>query len=203
MTQVPFSLPDLFRETVNNPRSAARRVIALNPPANLMAEVLALVVILSVLAGQGVYFLSGGGAADGEILLPEIFSSPFRLVVAQGVLMAIMVIATWRIGQLFGGGGTLSETVALVAWLQFVMVCLQIVQSVIGLFMPGAAVMLGVLGIAAFFYLLTIFICELHGFTRPGMVFAGIMASMMGLIFALSILLGLLGLGLAGEMPNV
>ena len=62
---------------------------------------------------------------------------------------------------------------------------------------------IGIGGVIAFFYLLTLFTCELHGFGNPGAVFFGIIVSMFAIIIALSILLGIFGFGLSGDLPNV
>lgn len=194
-------IPDLIRQTLRDPRGAARRLIEMQLPAGPMWQALALVVLLSVLTGQGATLLVGG-MPSGETMLPGFFFSPVLLSVVQGILLVLMVLAVHGIGRAFGGQGELPDAIVLVTWLQFLMVCLQIVQGIAMILLPPVASLLGLAGIVAFFYLLTLFVCELHGFDRPGVVFFGILASMIGIVLALSILLGLLGLGTM-EMPDV
>ncbi len=202
MTHSLLSIPDLIRLTIRDPREAARRIIGLGLPTGAMWEALVLVVVLSVIAAQGSSLLSGRLTGDAVIMLPGFFFNPFTLGVFQGVLMAMMVFAVHGVGRIFGGRGAFPDAIALVVWLQFLMVCLQVIQGISLLVVPVLSGMLGLIGVVAFFYLLTQFISVLHGFSRPGMVFAGILASMMVIVFALSILLGLLGVSYV-EIPDV
>ena len=58
-------------------------------------------------------------------------------------------------------------------WLQFIMALLQAVQLVAVLILPLLAALLGLVGLGLFFWLLTGFVAELHGFRSPMQVFAG------------------------------
>ncbi|WP_161470992.1 Yip1 family protein [Tropicimonas marinistellae] len=202
MSQSLPSFPELVRETIQNPRGAAGRIIAQNYPASLMWEALLLVVALSVLAGYAPMALLGPADEEITVILPAVFTSPLWLAAVQGVLLALAVLAIHRIGRSFGGQGRFADAIALMAWLQLLMVLLQIVQAVLILLAPTFSTLVGVAGVIAFFYLLTQFVCELHGFSRPGVVFFGILVSMIGLIMLMSILLGLLGVGQM-EIPDV
>ncbi|MFV0361448.1 YIP1 family protein [Tropicimonas sp.] len=202
MTLTRSPIRELVLETLRDPRVAARRILAAHLPLAALWEALALVVVLSVLTGQVATMLVGGLTPDSVSLLPVFFFSPFLLALVQGVLLVVMVAAVYGIGRAFGGQGQFAGALALVTWLQFLMVCLQVLQGVALVIAPLLSTLLGLAGVVAFFYLLTIFICELHGFTRPGMVFAGILATLVGMIFILSILLGILGIGYVG-VPDV
>lgn len=199
----PFAMiPDLIRHTLRDPRSAARRIIEMRLPVGAMWEALFLVIVLSVITAQVSAILAGGYSEEASEILPGFFFSPIHMGFIQGVLMVLMVLATYRIGRAFGGHGDLSGAVSLVVWLQFLMVCLQVAQGIAILTVPFLSGILGIAGVIAFFYLLTQFICELHGFERPGMVFAGIIGTMFAVIIVMSVLLGLLGIGYV-EVPDV
>jgi hypothetical protein len=65
--------------------------------------------------GEGGMAMPVGPAATGFIQL---------------LLLVVMVFAIFWIGRSMGGSGSFEETILLVAWLQFIMVCLQVVQAV-------------------------------------------------------------------------
>jgi hypothetical protein len=54
----------------------------------------------------------------------------------QLLLLVVMVFAIFWIGRAMGGSGSFEEAILLVAWLQFIMVCLQVVQAFALVFLP-------------------------------------------------------------------
>jgi Yip1 domain len=117
----------------------------------------------------------------------------------QLALLVVMVFAVFWIGRAMGGTGSFEESILLVAWLQFVMVCLQVVQTGVLLVSTTIAEIFGLLGIVLFLWLLTNFVAVLHGFTSLFKVFVMILVSAFGIAFGLSILLTLIGV----TMPMV
>ncbi len=173
---------DLARESVLSPRTGARRVLRLNVslPVLWQALVLAavvddLLVILSlVMAGQGPDALSVLGAPG-----------PLGLALMQALSLVLMALALHYVGRAFGGTGDWPGALALVIWLQVILLGLQAAQLVLLLVMPFLANLLGLASIALLFWLLTQFAMELHGFRRAGRVFAVTLASfvVVGLLF--------------------
>ena len=92
-----------------------------------------------------------------------------------------------------GGTGSFEEAVLLMAWLQFIMICVQAVQAVALLVLPPLAGLIGIAGLFLFLWLLTNFVAVLHGFSSLIKVFLMILASAFGIAFGLSILLMLIG----------
>lgn len=207
MSEQTALIPDLIRQTFSDPRGAAARIVGLRLPASALWEALALVVVLSVIAAQvtTMLFMEPGLATgeEGEALLPAFLTNPLLMGFIQGVILVLMVIAVHWIGRMFGGSGRLEDAIALVVWLQFLLVCLQVVQAFTGLVSPALSGFIGLLGVVLFFWLLTQFVLVLHGFQSAAMVFVMIVVSMLALTFALSILLTLMGVVVLGDPPNV
>ena len=179
------------RDTVIDARSAAQRVIALRLP--LSTAVLALLltsVLAAVLAGL-TFQISGFG---GDAAMAALFGSPFSLALMQVAVQASAAVLIYVIGRLFGGRGQLSDAVALMAWLEAVLLIAQFAQLLLIGLVPVLAELLGLLGMGLFLWLLTVFTAELHGFRALGRVFLGILltALAVGVLFV-----GILGVGFA------
>jgi hypothetical protein len=97
-----------------------------------------------------------------------------------------------------GGQGGFDGSLALVAWLQFVMVCIQVLQTVALLIAPVIGNLIGLFGLILFLWMLTSFVAVLHGFRSLAQVFVMIIVSTFGLIFLLSILLMIFGVRIEG-----
>src|SRR6056297_2391634 len=171
--KLPYSLGWIMAEaieTLKDPRGVAARMMKLGLPVPVLWQALALVVTVSVLLGQGTLLLTAG---DGAAL--------------------VMVLAIHTIGRAMGGVGGFDDALTLVVWLQIVMVCLQLVQSVSFLLIPPFAVVLGYAGLILFLWLLTNFVAVLHGFQSLGVVFVMILMSASEMQFVISLLLAIVG----------
>ena len=115
------------------------------------------------------------------------------LKAALAALLVVMVFAIHWVGRALGGRGSLEESILLVSWLQFIMVCLQVVQTLSLLVLPVVASLLGVVGLVLFLWLLTNFVAVLHGFKSLAQVFVMILVSAFGLVFVATIVLSILG----------
>ncbi|TCP63450.1 Yip1-like protein [Rhodovulum bhavnagarense] len=200
MTRSLVFLIRLARDTVSDPREGARRVLALNLSEGLLWQALVLVVVVSVLL-----------TALGEIavpapvdpLLPVFSANPLLTAVVQGGLLVVMVYAIHFIGRGFGGHGDFAGAMTLTVWLQFIMMLLQVAQTVFLIVFPPLAGLIGMLGIGLFFWLLSHFVTVLHGYASALRTFFGIMASMVGIVFGISLIMSLLGVTLQGALPDV
>jgi hypothetical protein len=185
----PGGLLALTRDTLTDPREAARRVLALplSPVDRWVA--LALVVVVSTLAGYLSYMLAD--AETREAFAPML-ASPLRLALVQGAMVGAGAMLLHRIGRRFGGRGRAEDAVILMAWLQFVLLVLQAAQIAAQLVAPPLAGLLGLAGVGLFFWLLTVFVAEMHGFRSLGATFLGILGTVLGIGFAASFLAALL-----------
>jgi hypothetical protein len=174
--------------TVKNPRQGATELLSLGIPREALWPALALVVVLSILLAQMTSLLVTGGM--GMAGMPV---GPAATGFIQLLLLVVMIFAVFWIGRSMGGTGSFEEAVLLVAWLQFIMVCLQVVQAVALLILPPVAGLIGIAGLFLFLWLLTNFVAVLHGFSSLIQVFVMILVSAFGIAFGLSIILTLIG----------
>ena len=181
------------RDTLADPRGGARRIIALRVPVQVGWIAVALMAVASTLF---TYLSIGLSPPATQAVFAEAMSSPLRTAFLQMFVMVAGVFAIWRIGRARGGRGTMDDTVALVAWLQFVMLVLQAVTLVAQILVPPLAAIIGLAEVVLFFWLLVHFVAELQGFQSLVATFAGVLAVLCLLVFALAVILApLLGVG--------
>ncbi len=196
LLNLPYLLT-LARQTVSDPRTGAEEILALNLPRAALWLAFALMVVLSMILGELVALVLGQpeeGPLTGQ--------TPLVLGLMQGALLFLAVHAITHIGRIFGGTGSFDGALALVTWLQFIFLILQAIQLALALVVPPLAVVVSLLAIALFFWLLSHFITVLHGFASVGQVFLMTLLSFVGIIFTLSLVLTLLGLGLPTGTPT-
>ncbi len=174
--------------TVRNAREGAEEILSLGVPREALWTALALVVVVSTLLTQATALL-----LTGEARMPGLPIGPTAAGFIQLLILVGMVFAIFWIGRAMGGTGSFEEAVLLVAWLQFIMVCLQVLQTVAIFVMPPLTGLIGIFGFVLFLWLLTNFIAVLHGFTSLAQVFLMIIVSAVGIAFGLSIILTLIG----------
>lgn len=187
MTLTLNNLVAMAWRSVKNPREGAAEVLALGIPREALWPALALVVVLSILLANVAALLFAGDAAAA---MPV---GPAATGFIQLALLVVMVFAVFWIGRAMGGTGSFEESVLIVAWLQFIMVCLQVVQAGILVVSTSVAEIFGLLGVLLFLWLLTNFVAVLHGFSSLFQVFVMILISAFGIAFGLSIILTLIG----------
>lgn len=190
MTLTIQSILAMVGRTLTGPREGAEEVLALGIPRQGLWMALVLVAVLSAILGQITTFLMVGveGAAAAGLMGQPILTGLIQLVVLVGSVLAI-----YHIGRAFGGTGSFDEVVAVVVWLQFVMVCVQVLQTAMMILVPPVGGLIGLLAIVLFMWLLTHFIAVVHGFRSLGQVFVMILLSMFAIAFALSIVLSVIG----------
>jgi hypothetical protein len=186
----------MARDTVSNPREGAETVLALGLPRQALWLAFALVVVLSMFLGDLLYLLAGL-PGDGALTGP-LAGSPIVAGLLQGAFLFLMAHAVTHIGRMFGGMGRFEEALALVVWLQFIFICVQVLQLVAVLVVPPMAAIITILAVGLFFWLLVNFIATLHGFTSLGMVFVMTILSGFTILFVLSLILTLLGVTFEG-----
>jgi len=185
-------LSDIFKmvlSTLKDPRVAASNILAFAPTRQMLWLSMIVVVIISILMSE-----------IANYMLPVVLDNTIIVVMdipllAAGVLMFIMVVmiyCTHYIGQACGGNGRLDESFSVVIWLQSIMISLQLLQLLIIPFFPNLAVVFGLFGGVVFFWLYINFVTVLHGFNSLGKVFVGVIFSIVGVFFVLSLVVGAL-----------
>lgn len=173
-------LQNMIVLTVTNPRAAARQVIAMNLPIKSGWTALLLVAVLSALFGfLGFLFFP----IDGDPLLAALFGSPFNTALIQIAVQFITAFLVWAVGTKFGGVGSLSNAVAVVAWVQVPLIVLQVVQLVAMALSPPLASIMGLAGLMLYALILSQAVAELHGFRSAVVVLFGIL----GVSFAFTV----------------
>jgi hypothetical protein len=182
----------LARDTVSNPREGAATVLSYAPARQALWLMFALVIVLSLLLRELVGLVTDL-PTGGPIMGPMQDSSLILGLVMAGFLY-LTIHAVHRIGRFFGGTGSFEEAALLVIWLQFILICIQVIQIVTLFVLPPLAGLITIIAIALYIWLLVNFIAVLHGFTSLGMVFVATLMSAFALLFAFSIVLSVLGL---------
>ena len=192
-----FSLNGLLSAvilTLRDPRAGVRLVLSVDLTRRERWDLLLLTVVLSAILEKLSIFLTLTPDADLWILA----SPPLTLGLILLMLMLFAVYAVNFVGRRFGGHGDLNGAISILVWLQFVMICLQVVQLVLLVVSPLLAFFLGVVGLVLFFWLLTQFIMELHGFKSAVSVFLGVFLCLFAFATILSILLGMFSVVVPG-----
>ena len=184
------ALLGLVRETIVDPRAGARRLIMARLPMDVRWMALALVVVLSVLLGQITMrmMLAPSGMMGGML------GGPVSSIVLQGGVLMVMVLVAHSVGRWLGGQGNFPDALLLIAFLQGIMVLIQLLQMAALLLLPPLAGLLSLLGFGVFLWVLTGFVAELHGFRSLLGVFGMVLATAFGIAFLAAILLAMLGI---------
>lgn len=194
------SLADLLgmvMRTLQSPREGAHEVLAIGVPREAIWIIIAIVVVISAFMGQLVGLLAGGDQTLGGI-----FGSPLVSGILQLLAILLTIGAVYGIGRAMGGTGSLVDAAILVSWLQFVMICVQVVQVVALVIVPPLAGLIFLAALGLFLWILTEFVAVLHEFKSRAQVFIMIVVSAFTIAFLASIVLTILGLGIpvpAGE----
>lgn len=185
------SLLAMARLSVADPRGVARALMSMNLPMQARWLAMAVTVTLSVAMAQLTLILAGLGevAASGGLL-----GGPILAGVIQLAVMLTLSGGIAKVGAAFGGRGSFADALLLVTWAEFVLLLLQVAQLVLSLALPFLGDLLLIAGVALFFWQITQFTAELHGFKSAPKVFMGLLAGFFVAGFALAMVLGMFGL---------
>jgi len=184
--------------SVINPKAEARWVMTrFDLPRAARWQLLILIVALSVIVAQlGLFIVP----ISPNTPFAAILNSPVLSTLVQSAVLVILVFLIYFVGRAMGGTGGFGNTILLVAWLQFIMACLQALQTIALILSPPLAAILGIIGFVIFFRLLTSFIAELHGFKSLVNVFLMVIVTMVGLTFGVSVILAMIGVSVPGAI---
>ena len=157
---------------------------------------LLLIVITSIILAEITVIMSGEDA--GDLLGGSAIGNPIMLGAVQLFFLFVLVNGIHWIGRWAVGTGNLDDVILLIAWLQFILICLQVVQTVAFVVFPLLAAMIGLASIVLFFMLLTNFVAEVHGFNSLARVFFAIFVSLVSFAILLSIILSIFGFRITG-----
>jgi hypothetical protein len=181
----------LVIDSLARPRTAARQVLGLGLSEGPLLQAAVLVTCVGMLLGGLAVRLSPGAV---DPVSAAVIRNPLIGAAAQLAIMAVIVVLTVRIGRLFGGQGGVWEALALVVWLDVVMVLIQGVQLVLLLLVPPLAAILAVATLFWAVWAYANFVAELHGFRNPVVVLGAVVVTAIVLFFSTAMLLEILGL---------
>jgi hypothetical protein len=192
-------LVNLAQLTLQDPGQAARVLLAEGVPMRARTGGLLLVAVLSALMAS---LQVGTGRADLDPFSAFMLASPFRAALFQWGFLALSVLLMHRVGRAFGGRGSLADALLVVVWLQIIMLGFQTLQLVVSPILPPLAGVIGLVSFVVYFWLMSWFIAELHGFASRGRVFLGIILTGLAAGLVLAVLM-ILFLGPEAVLPNV
>lgn len=184
-------LPQLVIDSLIRPRQAARRLLALDLPPDLVAPAAVAATCAGVVLAYGAMLLSGGAV---DPVSAAILRSPMVGAALQLAMMLVFAFLTFRVGRLFGGRGDFWGSARVIVWLNVVTVAIQALQLVALALAPPLA---GFIAVATLFWLLWAyanFVAELHGFQQPFVVLGVVVLLVIGLVFGLTMLAAILGI---------
>lgn len=181
---------ELVVDSLLHPRRAARRILAAGVPERLLVQGAVAIACAGVVLGFLALQLSPEAV---DMVSAAILGNPLVGVAAQLAVMALIVVLTVQIGRLFGGSGGLSGALALVVWLNAMMVLIQAVQLVALALVPPVAALLAIVTVFWVLWTYASFVAELHGFQNPAIVLGVVMLTAIVLFIATAMLLAILG----------
>ncbi|MDZ7711327.1 MAG: YIP1 family protein [Roseovarius sp.] len=187
----------LVRQTLFEPREAARVLMAMRLPQEVLWQALALMSVLYTI----VYTLSlrmTGPVDASEMLMPAVFQAPVILALALFGGLALTVIAVRAIGQAIGGTGETADVLVLITWLQVLRLMVQVGVLVLALGSPPLAGMAAIVVAVWGLYIFINFVDAAHGFENRLKAFGAIILSVFAMVMGLSAILSLAGIVLTG-----
>lgn len=178
----------LARLTLEDPRKGARAVLGIGVPMSARTAGLMLMAVVSALISHLGFLLL---PPTDDPLARFLMASPIRTAVMQWATLALAALLIHRIGRARGGNGSFPDTVLLIVWLQFLMLVLQGAQLLLLILVPPLAALAALAGIVIFFWLLTSFIAELHGFRSRGKVLVFVVLTILVVAFLISLSLAI------------
>jgi hypothetical protein len=181
----------LVIDSLVRPRMAARQILAAALPEALLLQAAVLVTCLGVVLGYVALRMSPEAV---DMVSAAVLGNPILGAVAQLAVMAVIVVLTVRIGRLFGGGGGLWGALALVVWLNAMMVLIQAGQLAALALLPPVAALLAIVAVFWVLWAFANFVAELHGFNNAAIVLGAVILTAIVLFFTMAMLLAILGI---------
>ena len=182
---------ELLIDSLKRPRVAARRVLDARVPAQQLLEAAVLVAAAGVVLGYFALLMSPEAL---DVVSAAVIANPLLGAVAQLAVIAVAVLLTARVGRLFGGRGTTEGALALVVWLNAVMVLVQAAQLVALAIVPPVATVLAMATILWALWAFSNFVAELHSFQNPFIVLAVVVLTTIVVFFGTAMIFAILGI---------
>lgn len=172
-----------------SPKAAIRTV--LNWRLSLGESALALT-LMAVLSAGLMSLVVGPLPAGIDPVSAAMLTNPVYLAAVQLVGLAMISLFLFLLGRVAGGRGTLPQAVAMMAWLEGVLILISVVQVVALVLLPPLGLVLLLAGMGLSLWLVTNFVAELHGFPSLLLTLLGVIAAFIGAVIAMIVVFLLL-----------
>lgn len=189
-------LKQLAALTLREPASALAVMQRVNPAISTRWMALFLAVALSTLLATVARALF---PVEVDNPLAAVFAQPITLAIIQLFAMGFAAVLMASVGRIFGGKGEFPDALMVTAWIEMLLVAVQVVQVVVMLIFPAVATMLSLLAFGLFLYLIVQFTKALHGFSSTPLVVLGMIGTLLVVGFALSAIA--VSFGILPEVP--
>lgn len=179
------TLTNLMSKSLTEPRLTFRRILASGSGLSVSLSALVLVAVLSALISSLFSLIS---SPLGNPEMDRLLAQPLRLAALQLLGMGIIAGLITGLGRLFGGTGRFDQAVLLVAWLEFLMIALQLALILVMLALPGLGGLLLLLCGGLVLWLFANAVAELHGFQSA----LTTLAAVLGFVMLIGVLLTLI-----------
>jgi hypothetical protein len=180
--------------TLVKPREAARSVLRLGLPVEVLLQAAVAVTCLGMILG---YVALRFNSARLDAMSAFVLGNPLLGAVIQFAVLLLIVGAIVKVGRTFGGTGDLAGALAVVVWLDTVMLAVQAAQVLALLLLPPLATLLAIAAILWILWAMASFVGELHGFENTMVVLGGVILTMTLMYFAAAFVLA--GFGVPAE----
>lgn len=184
--------------TIRAPREAASEIMSLRIDRGSLWAALALAAILNTLL-----FSFSISMVESTQEIPSLFTKPFVFFVILAGLLVLTVHALYWTGLSLGGKGDLGDLLSLTVWLQFLRVAAQAILILLLMIAPAFGLLFslatGILGL----WILVNFIASALHFPSVLYGVATLVLAAVGLVLAILVIGGLIGLSSLGVSANV
>lgn len=184
---------ELFIDTIKAPKEAARQILALKLDGPTIWQGLALATILNAVA----FVLTILAFPPAAPPMAQAIS-PITLAVLFFVSMSVGTLSLYWGGKFIGGVASFNDLLALVTWLQYMRLAVQLGGFILMIAAPGVALLATSLALLYGVWILLSFVNEAQGFDSFGKAMANLLIGFIGLVFILSLILTFLGFGPTG-----
>lgn len=186
---------DLAVLSVKDPANAARQLLDMKVPGNILWMVLFLVTICNTILFTFSDFLA---PAPGP--LSGFLSTPFMMLglVAGGLILTVYSI--YLCGRLMGGDGTFDGVLVLIVWLQVLRLVVQAAVLFLMITLPLLSAILVIVSAFVWLYLLVHFVNQAHQFGSLGRSAGVLVVSIIIPALGIAVFLALLGVPLTGTV---
>ncbi|OWU77273.1 YIP1 family protein [Marinibacterium profundimaris] len=184
--------------TVKDPAEAARQVMAMGLPRQVLWLALIVVSLLNT-----ILLFTPAIVAGLPVLLPGVLANPVPYFLLVSVGLVVMIHVIWWIGAKMGGTGSLDDVAAVMIWMQALRVAVQAVSLVLQFLFPIFTLFLAVAVGVYSLYILLHFIDQAHRMGSLARSAGVLIASVLALALAMTLLLTLVGGPMGEAIPNV